>query len=206
MHRDIHDFISKCPTCQQTKYETKKLTGLLQTLPIPTTPWEDLSLDFITCLPKSQGYSTILVVVDRFSKGTHFGALPPCHTAYSVSLLFFDMVCKLHGFPQSLVSDHRDISYSIGDWVYVRLWLYRQTSLASTYNKLSKRYFGSFQVIEQIGVMAYCLKLPESSKILPMFHMSLLKPHHGPTPTNSSFLLNTVKDKTHVVQPLTMLD
>lgn len=48
---------------------------------------------------------TILVVVDRFSKGAYFNALPPHYTAHRVAVLFLDMVCKLHGFPQSLVLD-----------------------------------------------------------------------------------------------------
>lgn len=79
--------------------------GLLQPVPIPSAVWEDLLLDFITGLPNSRGYSTILVVVDRFSKGAYFGALPSDYTAYKVGLLFLDMVCKLHGFPHNLVSD-----------------------------------------------------------------------------------------------------
>lgn len=74
---DVCRFVAQCSTCQQTKYTTQKSAGLLQPFPIPSQVWEDLSLDFITGLPLSQGYSAILVVVDRFSKGAHFGALPP---------------------------------------------------------------------------------------------------------------------------------
>ena len=74
--------------------------------------WEDLSLDFITGLPMSQGYTVILVVVDRYSKGAHFGALPAQHIASKVATLFFDMVCKHHGFPRSLVSDRDPIFIS----------------------------------------------------------------------------------------------
>lgn len=64
-----------------------------------------MSLDFITELPSSHKFTTILVVMDYFSKGAHFGALPPRNSAYKTALLFLDMVCKHHGFPQSLVSD-----------------------------------------------------------------------------------------------------
>ncbi|WVY99872.1 hypothetical protein V8G54_025942 [Vigna mungo] len=51
------------------------------------------------------GHTVILVVVDRFSKGTHFGTLPNHFTAFRVAQLFMDMVCKHHGIPRSLVSD-----------------------------------------------------------------------------------------------------
>jgi len=68
-------------------------------------PWVDLSLDFIIGLPLFQGSTVILVVVDRFSKGAHFGTLPTQFTSFKVAQLFLDMVCKHHGFPRSLVSD-----------------------------------------------------------------------------------------------------
>lgn len=69
-------------------------------------------MDFITGLPPSHGLSVILVVVDRFTKGAHFGALPATYTAHKVNLLFIDIVCKLHGFPRSIVSDHDPILIS----------------------------------------------------------------------------------------------
>lgn len=112
MRIDVKQFVSQCSVCQQIKYETKKPAGLLQPLPSPTSIWEDLSLDFITSLPSSHGYTVILVVVDRLSKGAHFGALPTAVTAFKVATLFLDMVCKLHGFPRSFVSDRDSIFIS----------------------------------------------------------------------------------------------
>ena len=78
---------------------------MLSPLPVPTRPWEDLSLDFIVGLSSYKGNTTILVVVDRFSKGIHLGLLPSQYIAYQVATLFLDILAKLHGMPQSLVSD-----------------------------------------------------------------------------------------------------
>ena len=72
---------------------------------MPHQPWEDLSLDFIVGLSAYHGNTTILVVVDRFSKGIHLGMLPTAHTAHMVATLFIEVVVKFHGVPQSLVSD-----------------------------------------------------------------------------------------------------
>ncbi|WVZ21125.1 hypothetical protein V8G54_008447 [Vigna mungo] len=83
-----------------------KPAGLLTPLPVPSNVWEDVSMDFITCLPPSFGYTVILVVIDRFSKGVHLGALPTHFTAYKVADLFVFMVCKLHGIPKSIVSSY----------------------------------------------------------------------------------------------------
>jgi len=112
MRKDVQRFISECSTCLQTKYIAQKTTGLLQPIPPPSAPWEDLALDFITGLPSSSGFSVILVVVDRFTKGAHFGTLPAHFTASKVAQLFLDMVCKLHGFPKSLISDRDPIFIS----------------------------------------------------------------------------------------------
>ena len=112
MRKDISSFIADCMICQQTKYSTQKLAGLLQPLPLPTQIWEDLSLDFVTGLPISGGYSVLLVVVDRFSKSVHLGALPSHYTTYKVAELFVSMVCKLHGLPKSIVSDRDPIFIS----------------------------------------------------------------------------------------------
>jgi hypothetical protein len=66
--------VSECVVCQQNKGETIK-TGLLQPLAIPSQHWEEVSMDFITGLPKYEGNTVIMVVVDRLTKYAHFFSL-----------------------------------------------------------------------------------------------------------------------------------
>ena len=61
---DIKNFVVGCLVCQQNKVETNKTPSLLQTLSTPSQRWEEVSMDFITGLPKSEGKSAIMVVVD----------------------------------------------------------------------------------------------------------------------------------------------
>ncbi|WVZ00696.1 hypothetical protein V8G54_026765 [Vigna mungo] len=72
----------------------------------------DISLDFVTGLPPSNGYTVLLVVVDRFSKAVHLGALNSSFTAYKVAELFVSMVCKHHGLPKSIFSDRDPVFIS----------------------------------------------------------------------------------------------
>ena len=113
MKKDIKKFVQECVECQRTKYTTRLPAGLLQPLPIPDKVWDDLSMDFITGLPNSHGYTTILVVVDRLSKQAHFGALPKKYSAAKVADLFAHMVCKLHGLPRSIVTDRDALFLSV---------------------------------------------------------------------------------------------
>lgn len=105
LRKDVKHFVVACVDCQHTKYETKKVVGLLCPLSVPCRPWKDLSLDFIIGLPPFRGYTAILVEVYRFSKGIHLGMLPNQHTSYSIIVLFMDIIGKLHGMPRNLVSD-----------------------------------------------------------------------------------------------------
>ncbi|MCH79873.1 retrotransposon protein [Trifolium medium] len=105
MKKEAQIFIRQCVVCQQTKYSSQKPNGLLQPLPLPNHVWEDVFMDFVTGLPPSKGFTVIMVVVDRFSKGIHFGALATGFTAYKVAELFVSMVCKLHSLPKSIAYD-----------------------------------------------------------------------------------------------------
>jgi hypothetical protein len=97
--------ISECVTCQQNKSEQTLPAGLLQPLPIPEQKWESISMDFITGLPKAQGKDCIYVVVDRLTKFAHFFVIPTDYNAVQVAELFFREIFRLHGLPQSIVSD-----------------------------------------------------------------------------------------------------
>jgi hypothetical protein len=89
--------------------------GLLLPLPVPTAVWTDVGLDFVEALPRVGGKSVILTVVDRFSKYCHFMALAHPYTAESVARVFFVEIVRLHGVPQSMVSD-RDPVFTSAFW------------------------------------------------------------------------------------------
>jgi hypothetical protein len=110
--------------------------GLLQPLPIPSGAWQDLTMDFIEGLPKSEGYDTILVVVDRFSKYAHFLPLKHPFSAAIVAQVFLDNVVKLHGVPKTLVSD-RDKVFTSQFWKALFQTLGTQLALSTTYHPQS---------------------------------------------------------------------
>jgi hypothetical protein len=103
--RVVRDFVMSCATCQRNKTEALHPAVLLQPLPMPSRVWADISIDFIEALPKVHGKSVILTDADRFSKYVHFIALGHPYTATSVARAFFHDIVRLHGFPDSIVSD-----------------------------------------------------------------------------------------------------
>jgi hypothetical protein len=105
MRQDVDSFVKQCSICQQAKHELCKYPRLLQPLSVPKQSWTDLSMDFIEGLPLSTGHSVILVVVDRFTKYSHFFPLKHPYSAASVAQVFLDNIVKLHGIPQSIISD-----------------------------------------------------------------------------------------------------
>jgi hypothetical protein len=73
MKKDIVDYLAKFLECNKVKVDHRHPTGLLQPLPIPEWKWENISMDFITGLPRSTKQNdAIMVVVEKLSKDAHF--------------------------------------------------------------------------------------------------------------------------------------
>ena len=114
MNESVSRYVRGCSLCATRKPRNRKL-GLYTPLPVPSRPWESISMDFVGGLPMSkQNHDYLYVVVDRFSK---MCILMPCKkqvTAEKMAQMFFQHVWVHFGLPKSIISD-RDSQF-IGDF------------------------------------------------------------------------------------------
>jgi transposase InsO family protein len=101
----ISCWIKNCHTCRRVTSSREAKQGVLKPLPIPERAWQDLSMDFVTHLPESNGHNTILVVVNRLTKIKHFIACNGTCDAEDLARLFIKHIWKLHSLPNTIVSD-----------------------------------------------------------------------------------------------------
>jgi len=106
MRKDIAEYVAKCDICRRIKAEHQRPAGLLKPLDIPVWKWDDISMDFIVGLPRTQkGHDAIWVIVDRLTKVAHFIPVKTTFTVSKLAELYIDNILKLHRAPRSIVSD-----------------------------------------------------------------------------------------------------
>jgi hypothetical protein len=115
MQEFMADYCKACGVCQGSRVIHGKQQGLLQPLPIPSNPWEQISMDFITNLPVSikfkdlnssrEAYDAILVIMDRMSKIAHFILTRKTISGEELAFLVIYKVFCLHGVPVKVVTN-----------------------------------------------------------------------------------------------------
>jgi len=103
--RESKWYVEGYDACQYNKNRTEQPAGKLMPNSIPNKAWTHILVNFITKSPLAQGYDSILVVVDRFTKMAHFVPTTEKTMAEGLARLFRDNVWRLHGLPKSIISD-----------------------------------------------------------------------------------------------------
>ncbi|KAJ9566126.1 hypothetical protein OSB04_002092 [Centaurea solstitialis] len=134
MKRDIATYVSKCLTCAKVKAEHQKTSGLLQQPEIPEWKWEQISMDFVTKLPKTKkGHDTIWVIVDRLTKSAHFLPIKETYSIDKLAQLYVDEIVMRHGVPISIISD-RDSRFTSRFWQSLQATLGTRVDLSTAYH------------------------------------------------------------------------
>ncbi|GJS44985.1 putative reverse transcriptase domain-containing protein [Tanacetum coccineum] len=116
MKADIATYVSKCLTCLRVKAEHQKPSGLLVQPAIPQWKWENITMDFVTKLPRTQsGNDTIWVIVDRLTKSAHFLPMRETDPMDKLARLYLKEVVTRHGIPVSIICD-RDPRFTSNFW------------------------------------------------------------------------------------------
>jgi transposase InsO family protein len=162
MDRTVARYIRNCHVCRRSKSTNDKYSGVLIPLPIPQQPWQDISMDFITHLPRSQGSDSILVVTCRLTKQRHFIACSGKDhgtTSEETANLVLQHVIKLHGLPDTIVSD-RGPQFVADFWKHLCRILRIQSRLSTAFhpetdgqteveNKELERYLRAYVAYQQ---------------------------------------------------------
>ncbi|GKB19649.1 putative reverse transcriptase domain-containing protein [Tanacetum coccineum] len=195
MKADIATYVRKCLTCAKVKAEHQRPSGLLVEPEIPQWKWDNITMDFVTKLPKSsQGYDTIWVIVDLLTK----------------SALFLPMreINPMEKLARMYLKERKTMEFQIGDRVMLKVSPWKGVIHFGKREKLNPRYVGPFKVLEKVGSVAYKLELPqELSRIHSTFHVSNLKKCYFDEPLAVPLDGIHIDDKLHFVEePIEIMD
>ncbi|GJY39762.1 putative reverse transcriptase domain-containing protein [Tanacetum coccineum] len=134
MKADIATYVSKCLTCARVKAEHQRPSGLLVQPEIPKWKWDNITMDFITKLPRSsQGFDTIWVIVDRLTKSAHFLPIRENDPLDKLARLYLNRIVARHGIPASIICD-RDGRFTSNFWRSFQKALGTDISMSTAYH------------------------------------------------------------------------
>jgi hypothetical protein len=189
MDEEVRDYVRSCDVCQRDKVGRHRRYGLLQPLEIPYRPWTSISMDFITTLPESDGYTQIWVIVDRLTKMAHFIPLKTKEESpvRDLAVIFAKEIWRLHGLPSDIVSD-RDTRFTSHFWQELMKHLGTHLSMSTAFhpqadgqteriNAILEQYLRHFCGFQQddwaellpLAEHAYNTAVSETTKMSPFF-------------------------------------
>jgi hypothetical protein len=131
--KDVQDFCISCGKCQTSKGSHQKPPGWLCTMPIPAKPWKSIGMDFSGPYPEVRGYDYILVVICRMTNMVHLIPTRTDATARDIAELYVKEIVRLHGLPESIVSD-RDAKFMSIFWMELSKMLGQRLLMSSSYH------------------------------------------------------------------------
>ncbi|GJW95995.1 putative reverse transcriptase domain-containing protein [Tanacetum coccineum] len=139
MKADIATYVSKCLTCARVKAEHQRPSGLLVQPEIPQWKWDNITMDFVTKLPKSsQGYDTIWVIVDRLTKSAIFVPMREIDPMEKLARMYLKEVVTRHVIPVSIICD-RDSKFTSNFWRSFQKALGTNLSMSTAYHPQTDR-------------------------------------------------------------------
>ena len=136
--KEVKQYIEEYDQCQKMKNKAEMPAGKLKPNEVPERPWQHISVDFITKSPMSKDHDSILVVCNRLSKMSYFVATTEKMMAEGLVKLFRDNVQKLHGLPESVISD-RGPQFAAGMTKELNKMLEIETKLFTAYHPETDR-------------------------------------------------------------------
>nr|GEX32976.1 putative reverse transcriptase domain-containing protein [Tanacetum cinerariifolium] len=134
MKADIATYVSKCLTCAKIKAEHQRPSGLLVQPKIHEWKWDNITMDFVTMLPKSsQGYTTIWVIVDRLTKSAIFTPIRETDLMDKLARTYLKEVVTRHGIHVSIISDH-DPRFTSNFWRSLQNALGTRLDMSTAYH------------------------------------------------------------------------
>ena len=202
--RQVRLYVQGCDSCQRVKVAHHAPYGKLQPLDIPSRPWQSISMDFITGLPLSHGFDCIWVVVDRLTKQSHFIPTTTELDAPALSSLFIHNILRLHGSPESIISDRGSVFIS-SFWQSLQSTLGTDLKFSTAYHPQSDgqtervnailenylRHYASYQQDDWVDYLplaefSYNNSVHDASRVSPFFANFGFHPTFSPSLTRTA--------------------